>query len=891
MFMRRNTEKRGRIERRSTRISASSATAALIFVACIALIGTETSRLVSQREEIVAEAEKETANLASSLTQHAELTFRVAEALLIGAAERLEHDGLDPQHRKRMETWFVEEARHSPQFIGFSVIDRDGTMVVSSLGHAAMPGYSDREYFLYHQLHADREVRIGAPTLGRVNKQWMIPLTLRFDRADGSFGGIVVAAIDPQYFQNFYDRLQIGNNGAVLLASLNGKLLVRRPFVESNIGRDLSRAGIFLQLQQAPAGTAEITSATDGVRRINSYERGKTYPIVIAVAKDKDEVLAPWRENLMRRLGETVAMIVLIALLGTLAWRSTRTLAAKAVKLRDAIARFDAAINSMSQGLCLYDSDQRIIIANTQYAEIYGLSPDQISPGTLLDDIFRYREEKGTGFERTDDLMNATLGDDLSEVKELNDGRVISVFRHILQDGGLLSIHEDITARAHNEKQIAYLAEHDQLTGLANRHHFSKFLAEISENSKRKSDKFAVFMLDLDRFKAVNDTLGHAAGDLLLTTIAGRLKACTRETDLVARLGGDEFAIVQNIEDHGHEAAIALALRIVEAVAEPIDLNGTMAGVGTSIGIAICPEHGRLPDDLMKKADLALYATKAAGRNDFRIYNAAMSASDDDQKARERDLRDALQREEFELHYQPVVELATGLVCGAEALVRWRHPTKGLIPPDQFIPLAESTGLIVPLGEWILQKACGDAASWKAPLKVAVNISAIQFSNGKLFDVVLCTLVDTGLPPARLELELTESVLLDQEGNHAQTIRHLRNVGITMVMDDFGTGYSSASYLTNFAFGKIKLDRSFVKDMATHRESAAVIASMLALAKGLGIETTAEGVETEEQMELLRAAGVTYGQGFYFGRPVPDFGRCEPDLAGDASSQLHRQIA
>ncbi|MGA2291073.1 putative bifunctional diguanylate cyclase/phosphodiesterase, partial [Bradyrhizobium sp.] len=306
--------------------------------------------------------------------------------------------------------------------------------------------------------------------------------------------------------------------------------------------------------------------------------------------------------------------------------------------------------------------------------------------------------------------------------------------------------------------------------------------------------------------------------------------------------------------------------------------------VGTSIGIALCPEHGRVPADLMRKADLALYATKAAGRNDFRIYDTSMSASDDDQKARELDLRDALQREEFELHYQPVVELATGAVCAAEALVRWRHPIRGLISPDEFIPLAESTGLIVPMGEWILQKACSDAASWKEPLKVAVNISAIQFTKSNLFDVVLCTLVDTGLPPARLELELTESVLLDHEGNHAQTIRQLRNVGITMVMDDFGTGYSSATYLTNFAFGKIKLDKSFVQGMATRKECAAVVASMLALAKGLGIETTAEGVETSEQMELLRAAGVTYGQGYYFGRP-------QRSLAMDAPSHLHRHTA
>ena len=884
MFIGRNTEKRPQSEDGPGRISASWATAALIAVACAALIGLEASHIIQQRGDVLADGRKDTTNLAGSLIRHAELTFRVADTLLSGAVERLEHDGLDPQGRERLKSWFQQEASHSSQFLGFTILDRDGAMFVDWLGHSGNSGHSDRDYFIYHQSHADRDIRIGAAVYGHVSHGWLIPVTRRFDRADGSFGGVVVAGINPKYFQDFYDRVQIGKNSAILLALPSGKLLVRWPFAESDIGRDTSQGGIFSRLQQSPLGTAEFTASSDGVTRIESYERGQSYPVVIAVARDEAELLAPWRQDAIRRLGETIAMILLISLLGRVAWRTTRNLSAKARKLYETNDRFDAAINSMSQGLCLYDRDRRIIIANKQYADIYRLSLEQIRPGTELADIFRYREEKGTGFKPSADLFDRAQAENLRETQQLPDGRVIAIVRHAMHDGGLLSVHEDITVRTDNERKIAYLAEHDQLTGLPNRHYFSQFLGNVAGKDQGTGDNFAVLMLDLDRFKNVNDTLGHAAGDLLLATVAGRLKACTRETDLLARLGGDEFAIIQYTEDHGHEAAIALALRIIESVSEAIELGGKMVNVGTSIGIALCPEHGRVPADLMRKADLALYATKAAGRNDFRIYDTSMSASDDDQKARELDLRDALQREEFELHYQPVVELATGAVCAAEALVRWRHPTRGLISPDEFIPLAESTGLIVPMGEWILQKACSDAASWKEPLKVAVNISAIQFTKSNLFDVVLCTLVDTGLPPARLELELTESVLLDHEGNHAQTIRQLRNVGITMVMDDFGTGYSSATYLTNFAFGKIKLDKSFVQGMATRKECAAVVASMLALAKGLGIETTAEGVETSEQMELLRAAGVTYGQGYYFGRP-------QRSLAMDAPSHLHRQTA
>jgi diguanylate cyclase (GGDEF)-like protein len=866
MRLGKNTENSGR---RWGRTSAAWVILALIAASCAALIALETTRVIGQRQQILAEATNDNANLADSLIQHAELTVRVADALMVGAVERIELDGLGPENRARLSTWFQLEASRSTQFYGFAVIGSDGELLVGSHNGETKPNYSDREYFIYHQTHADRELRIGAPIKGRANAEWQIPVTRRFDRPDGSFGGVAIAAIRTKYFQDFYDRLEIGNNGTIRLASMSGKLLIRRPYAEADFGRDVSQNRIFSLLKQSPAGSAELVSTTDGITRLNSYKQGQSYPLFIAVGKDKAELLAEWHRLAVRQLGETAGIALLISLVGGFAWWTTKRLAGNAANLHATNDRFEAAINSMSQGFCLYGSNKRVIVANAKYAEIYRLSPDQVRPGTHVDDIFRYRIERGTSFQPGPDLFNSSNSEDVHEIKDLADGRILAIVRHIMPDGGILSIHEDITVRANNERKIAYLAEHDQLTGLPNRHHFSRFLSDAAAKGNRASDRIAVFMLDLDRFKAVNDTLGHAAGDQLLSMVADRLKACGRANDFVARLGGDEFAIIQFTLGNGREAAIALALRIIDAIAEPFELDGQLANIGTSVGIALCPEHGRLPADLMRNADLALYAAKAAGKNDFRMYDVGMSVSDHEQKELDQELREALQRDEFELHYQPVVELATGKIRGAEALVRWRHPTRGLIPPDRFIPLAESSGLIIPLGEWILQKACSDAASWQPPIKVAVNISAIQFTKGDMLDVVLCTLVETGLSPSRLELELTETALLDEGSNHAQTIRQLRNVGITLVMDDFGTGYSSASTLTNFAFGKIKLDKSFVQGMATRRECAAVVASILALAKGLGVETTAEGVETSEQMEMLRAAGVTYGQGYYFGRPAP----------------------
>jgi diguanylate cyclase (GGDEF)-like protein len=386
---------------------------------------------------------------------------------------------------------------------------------------------------------------------------------------------------------------------------------------------------------------------------------------------------------------------------------------------------------------------------------------------------------------------------------------------------------------------------------------------------KRGGAAITVMMIDLDRFKAVNDTLGHAAGDALLVEVGRRLQSTIRETDLLARLGGDEFAIIQEGGQSQHEGAIALAVRIIQAIAKPFDLDGVEASVGASIGIAMGPEHGRDPEALLKHADLALYNAKDNGRNDFRIYDPGMLETATTQQSAESELRDAIAGEQFEMHYQPVVDIDTLQICGVEALVRWRHPARGLIAPDQFIPLAESTGLISPIGEWILQRACTDAVAWPGHIRLAVNISAVQFKKGNLFDVILCALVESGLAPERLELEITETSLLDNQQAHLATIRQLKNLGISMALDDFGTGYSSVTYLTNFPFDKIKIDRTFTRDVLQRRDYAAVVSSVLALAQGLGTITTVEGIETDQQLEYMRHAGVDLAQGYLFSRSVP----------------------
>jgi diguanylate cyclase (GGDEF)-like protein len=374
--------------------------------------------------------------------------------------------------------------------------------------------------------------------------------------------------------------------------------------------------------------------------------------------------------------------------------------------------------------------------------------------------------------------------------------------------------------------------------------------------------------IDLDLFKEVNDTLGHPIGDKLLKLVAERLRECARETDVVARLGGDEFAVVA-VAAEQPRGAIVLAQRIIAALSSPFDLDGHQVVIGASIGIALAPGDSEQGEGLLKAADLALYRAKADGRGLYRLFEPEMDAKMQARRTLELDLRKALITNEFELFYQPVVNLALNEVCAFEALLRWNHPTRGMISPAEFIPLAEETGTIVPLGEWVLRQACAEAVGWPDDLKVAVNISPAQFKSRGLALAVTSALAASGLRPSRLELEITESVLLQDSESVMETLHALKDLGVQISMDDFGTGYSSLSYLRSFPFDKIKIDQSFVRDMSGDNDSVAIVRAVAGLGRNLGMSTTAEGVETDQQLEHLRDEGCSEVQGYLFSRPLP----------------------
>lgn len=446
--------------------------------------------------------------------------------------------------------------------------------------------------------------------------------------------------------------------------------------------------------------------------------------------------------------------------------------------------------------------------------------------------------------------------------------QVVQIETHAVQDGGWAATLEDISARRAAETDAAKMARLDPLTKLPNRLLLREHLDEALDRLHRAGEGCALLLIDLDRFKPVNDTLGHPVGDALLEKVADRLRSTVRSIDTVARIGGDEFVVLQTATLGGPETQ-ALAHRIVDLVSRTYVLEGHLLSIGASIGIALAPSDGTTADKLLKCADLALYRAKVDGRGTFRFFESKMDAQMQARRSLELDMRQALARREFQLHFQPQLNLEDNRLVGCEALIRWHHPERGHISPAEFIPLAEELGLIVPIGEWVVRQACREAASWPIPLSVAVNVSPAQFKSDRLVEMIMSALAFSGLPAERLEIEITEGVLLKDNDRTLATLHRLRGLGIRVSMDDFGTGYSSLSYLRSFPFDKIKIDRSFVKDMTTKPDGDAVIRAISGLGRSLGMTTVAEGVETPEQMKRIRAQGCTDVQGYFISKPLP----------------------
>jgi diguanylate cyclase (GGDEF)-like protein len=565
-----------------------------------------------------------------------------------------------------------------------------------------------------------------------------------------------------------------------------------------------------------------------------------------------------------------VALIALLLLQNRLLGRAQKVLEENERDLAVQNARFDAALEAMSLGLCLLDAEQRLIVCNRRFRAILGLSAEIATPGTpimdLVDpDLLLDGEADGIpgGNEGDIALLN-------NHIHTLPNGTVLMVSREAMAEGGWVCTFEDVTERHRAQNRVVHMAHHDTLTGMPNRLLFWENIGQAVRGLDTRKQNFAVLYLDLDRFKEVNDTLGHPIGDALLRQVAGRLRSTASERDIVARLGGDEFALLHYCRDSTTDSSCELAQQIIAAIERPYRIEDNDIVISTSIGIAVAPTHGSDTDHLMKNADLALYSAKGEGPGTFRFFSPQMEKALQNRRHLEMDLRSGIKLGQFELYYQPQVQLDTGLIVAGEALMRWRHPEHGMMSPGTFIQLAEETGAIEMIGEWALQQACRDALRWPDHIRVSVNLSPVQFRKAGLVDIVKAVLATSELDPRRLELEITESVLLQNNAVNLEALHQLRALGLTIALDDFGTGYSSLSYLQRFPFDKLKIDQSFVRELESRQNSLSIVQSIATLGRNLKMLTTAEGVETQEQLDIITSAGCTEAQGYYFGKPMPE---------------------
>jgi diguanylate cyclase (GGDEF)-like protein len=851
----------------------------ILLIAAI-VVGTAFT-IVSFRQRALINSERELQNTVLLLARHFDRELSDFEAVQSDLIRQLQSAGLDTPEAfasqfsgKDEHIALQNSVRGSSDVAGINLFDANGQLINSSLSWPARAiNIADRGYFGELKTYPSSPDVVVAPVFSRFTGGWTTVIARRVVGPNGKFLGLVTRGLSPANFERFFESLALGEGAAISMLHRDGTLLARYPHVDAMIGQNFSAAPVPQLLTKADHGTIRLLSPVDGQDRLASAHTLSKFPLSIIATLKVSTVLADWREQ--------TRSLVIAAGLAALAVALTLSLIVRKLSKRHQNSerrlalekeRLDTAINNMTQGLLLYDSDTRIVLCNQRYLEMYNLSPDVVKPGLLFRDLIAHRKETGSFKGEVEEfcaavLCNVAQNRVTHSIIETTDGRSIEIVNQPLKNGGWVATQEDITERRRAEKQIAHLAHYDALTDLPNRVLFREQLERELERIKR-GEQLAMLYIDIDEFKGINDSLGHAVGDELLKAVASRLRSCVRETDFVARLGGDEFAIVQTGIGQPSDV-MEMVKRIYQAIRAPYECLGHRVATDASIGIALAPHDGTDLDQLLKSADLAMYGAKADGRRTYRFFEPEMDARVKARRTLELAIRQAIADEAFELHYQPVVDLKSNQIAGCEALLRWRHPVRGMISPAEFIPIAEETGLICQIGDWVLATACAEAVNWPPNVRLAVNVSPVQFRSDAFALKVANVLATTGLPAHRLELEITEAVLIRDDEAALTMLQHLRAIGVRIALDDFGTGYSSLSYLRRFPFDKIKIDRCFVDDIAEAKGSSAIVQAVINIANAQNMTTTAEGVETEQQKEMLRSLGCTEMQGFLFSRPRP----------------------
>jgi diguanylate cyclase (GGDEF)-like protein len=835
------------------------------------------------RERALSSSERELENTVLLLARHFDQQLGDAEVIQNSLVEYIYTAGIGTpeDYRRRMsgeDVHLMLKAKLSAlSYVGgVNLFDSNGRLVNAS-GVWPIPDVTvaDRAYFKVFTSGPLSPTVLLEPVYSRVSGAWTTIIARKVTGTDGEFLGVISRGVEPAHFEKFFASLALGDGAAISMFDQDGTLMARHPHNDAMIGRSF-KGGALLELVAPPRpdhGTMRLKSPIDGEDRVGAVRRLSKFPVIVIATTAVSAALADWYEQTRFLIGIATLSALIVAIILFLVVRQiSRQHQTSQRRLALEKQRLDTAVNNMTQGLLFFDSNQRLVICNQRYIDMFGVSRDVIKPGCTFHELLRHRQETGTFTDNVDEYIEAILRKmaekgAFQRILTTAAGRSIQVLYQPLADGGWVTTLEDFTERRLADEQIAHLAHYDALTDLPNR---VLFRDQLERELKKigRSGQLAVLYIDIDEFKSVNDSLGHPVGDELLKAVAQRLSGCVRNTDFVARLGGDEFAIVQTGVKNPADV-MDLVIRIYQAIRVPVECLGHQLVTDASIGIALAPQDGTDLDQLLKNADLAMYGAKADGRRTYRFFERAMDARVRARRALELDMRQAIVEGQFEIAYQPIVDLRSGAVSGCEALLRWRHPERGMVSPADFIPVAEDIGLISELGEWVLASACIEAASWPDHIKLAVNVSPVQFRNHTLALHVASALASSGLAANRLELEITEAVLIRDDETALAILHQLRAVGVRIALDDFGTGYSSLSYLQRFPFDKIKIDRCFVTDIAEPDGSSSIVQAVVNIASARNMTTTAEGVETEAQRELLGALGCTEMQGYLFSAAKP----------------------
>ena len=722
-------------------------------------------------------------------------------------------------------------------------------MSIASTASRNTVSVADREHFVFHRQSNSDELFISRPVVGRSSGRWTLQLTRKIIGPNGAFNGVVVASVDCYELSGFYQSLNL-QQGFIELIGMDGIIRARGPVKEGIIGKPM------------PVDQAMILQEQSGVFRVErgrdmmtfSFRRLPKFPLVVLVGFSDKAILASYRKAQRELIWSGVAATLGLSIVGVV-WVNQRK---RTIRFQRSLG---VTLESMSQGLIMIDSSERVRVVNRRALELLGLPMRVMTALTTARTNDRAEAEQ--------ELLTALQSLNGGQVRRAEDPGALVLESNVspIPTGGMVQTITDVTARHVADTRILFMALHDHLTGLGNRVFFAERVDELLGDAAKDGGRFAMFCLDLNGFKKINDTFGHEIGDELLIQVGKRLTEATAEGDLVARTGGDEFAILTRLADET-DSGVALARQILDSLSAPLTIAGQNVRVGVSIGIALYPLDGTGRAELLRNADLALYAAKCDIDCPVKRFDPEMAESARVRQQLEDELRAAIGTDQIVLEFQPQFRTSSLAIVGFEALVRWAHPVRGRMGPDKFIPLAEETGLIVALGRQVLEEACHAARHWPDDVRIAVNLSPVQFRDPKIIATVGSVLAETGLPASRLELEVTEGVFIADERGALDTLSELRELGVTLALDDFGTGYASLSYLQKFPFQQIKLDRSFVQAQVTDERSRHILSAVLGLSRDLKLSVVAEGVESRVQLHLLRTQGCHAVQGFLVGRPM-----------------------